>query len=163
MIIHMAGNATPGQQQRVLDRIKQAGFHHEVIRGETGINVIGVLGDTSGAEESYFEELDGVAKVTRVTKPYKRVSRKTTVDQKIVRIGDTEIGGPEVAVMAGPCSVESEDQIMEVGEYVAKAGIRILRGGAYKPRTSLLSIVVTVSEPFIVPSLSISFQYPIST
>jgi 3-deoxy-7-phosphoheptulonate synthase len=136
MIIHMAKDATPQQEQRVLERIKTAGFHYETIHGETGINVIGVLGDTSTIEESYLEELDGVAKVTRVTKSYKRVSRKTPADQKTVRVGTVEVGGPDVAIMAGPCSVESEAQLMAVAEYVAAAGIRILRGGAYKPRTS---------------------------
>jgi len=136
MIIHMASDASTAQQQRVLDRIRQAGFNYEVIHGETGINVIGVLGDTSGIEESAFEELEGVAKVTRVTKPYRRVSRKTPADQKTVRVGDVVVGGPEVVIMAGPCSVESEQQLLTVAEYVAGAGLRILRGGAYKPRTS---------------------------
>jgi 3-deoxy-7-phosphoheptulonate synthase len=136
MIIHMAPDATRPQEQRVLDRIKGAGFGFEVIHGATGIDVIGVLGDTSSAEESWFEELDGVAKVTRVSKSYKRVSRKTPADQKIVRVGDAAVGGPEVVVMAGPCSVESEEQIMAVAQYVAGAGVGIMRGGAYKPRTS---------------------------
>ncbi len=136
MIIHMLSSATPELEQRVIDRITAAGFGYETIHGATGINVIGVLGDTSSAEESWFEELDGVAKVTRVTKPYKRVSRKTPLDQKTVAVGESVAGGGDVAVFAGPCSVESREQLMATAEYVAAAGIRVLRGGAYKPRTS---------------------------
>jgi 3-deoxy-7-phosphoheptulonate synthase len=136
MIIHMSKAATKEQGERVLARIRKAGFSFEVIHGSTGIDVIGVLGDTSSAEEGWFEELDGVAKVTRVTKPYKRVSRKVPSDQKIVRVGEVEVGGRDVIIMAGPCSVESDEQIMAVAKYVSAAGIRVLRGGAYKPRTS---------------------------
>lgn len=136
MIIHMAQSATEAQHERVLERITGAGFSYEVIHGATGIDVIGVLGDTATAEEGWFEELEGVAKVTRVTKPYKRVSRKTASDQKTVTLGDVVIGGPDVVIMAGPCSVESEAQLMAVAEYVAGAGVKVLRGGAYKPRTS---------------------------
>jgi 3-deoxy-7-phosphoheptulonate synthase len=136
MIIHMLPTATPENEKRVIDRILAAGFTYEIIQGATGINVIGVLGDTSSAEESWFEEMEGVGKVTRVTKPYKRVSRKTPDDQKRVTVGACVIGGPEVAVLAGPCSVESREQLMATAEYVAGAGLSILRGGAYKPRTS---------------------------
>ena len=136
MIIHMAADATRDQQQAVLKRIEEAGFGHEVIHGSTGINVIGVLGDLSGVEESYFGELGGVDKVIRITKPYKRVSRKTPLDQKTITVGEVTVGGPQLTVMAGPCSVESETQFLTVAGYVSAMGIRIMRGGAYKPRTS---------------------------
>jgi 3-deoxy-7-phosphoheptulonate synthase len=136
MIIHMSKTATKAQEEVVLSRIIKAGFKYEIIHGSTGIDVIGVLGDTAGAEDSYFSELDGVALVTRVTKPYRRVSRKVESDQKVVSVGDIKVGGKDLVLMAGPCSVESEEQLLAVAKYVAGCGIPILRGGAYKPRTS---------------------------
>ena len=136
MIIHMARDASEASLERVLQRIDQAGFHADIIRGETGINVIGVLGDTSSAETSYFEELEDVVRVTRITKPYKRVLRKTAENQNTVIVGDVTVGGGPPAIIAGPCSVESREQVMAVAEYVAGCGIGMLRGGAYKPRTS---------------------------
>jgi 3-deoxy-7-phosphoheptulonate synthase len=136
MIIHMAKNATPGREKAVISRITAAGFSYEIIHGSTGINVIGVLGDLSKIEESYFAELEGVDKVIRISKPYKLVSREFSAASKVIRIGDVDVGGSNVAIMAGPCSVESEEQIMAVAAYVSKLGIKVLRGGAYKPRTS---------------------------
>jgi len=137
MIIHMSGTATAEEQGRVLDRVTGAGFKYEVIRGSTGINVIGILGDLSGVEEAFFEELDGVAKVIRISKAYKLVSREYSAQSKVIDLGDgVKIGGPELALMAGPCSLESEEQMMAIGAYIAAMGIKIIRGGAYKPRTS---------------------------
>jgi 3-deoxy-7-phosphoheptulonate synthase len=136
MIIHMKKGATPEQEKAVLGRIGGAGFKYEIIRGSTGINVIGILGDLSGVEESYFSELEGVDKVVRISKPYKLVSRQYSAADKKIKVGDIEIGGSELVVMAGPCSLESEEQVTAIADYVAKLGIRIMRGGAYKPRTS---------------------------
>jgi 3-deoxy-7-phosphoheptulonate synthase len=136
MIIHMKRGAVPQQEKAVLDRITSAGFKYEIIHGSTGIDVIGVLGDLSGVEESYFSELEGVDKVVRISKAYKLVSRQYSPAGRIIRVGGVEIGGPDPAVMAGPCSLESGEQVMTIAAYVAKLGIRIMRGGAYKPRTS---------------------------
>jgi 3-deoxy-7-phosphoheptulonate synthase len=136
MIIHMAKGATQEQEKAVLDRISTRGFEYEIIHGSTGIDVIGVLGDLSGVEESYFAELDGVDKVIRISKPYKLVSREYSAKSKVVRVGDVAIGGPELVIMAGPCSLESEEQVMAIAEYVHDLGIPVMRGGAYKPRTS---------------------------
>jgi 3-deoxy-7-phosphoheptulonate synthase len=136
MIIHMKRDASPEQQKEVLDRIGSAGFKYDVIHGSTGINVIGVLGDLSGVEEGYFGELEGVDKVIRISKPYKLVSRQYSAADRKISAGSVEIGGRELTLMAGPCSLESEEQIMIIAEYVAKLGIKIIRGGAYKPRTS---------------------------
>lgn len=136
MIIHMSNAATPPQEKRVLERIAGVGFGYEIIHGKTGVNVIGVLGDLSGVEASFFEELDGVDKVIRITKPYKRVSRKADGDARTVDVRGTVVGGPDPVVMAGPCSVESEEQVLAIARYVAAAGVQIMRGGAYKPRTS---------------------------
>jgi 3-deoxy-7-phosphoheptulonate synthase len=136
MIIHMARNATPAQEKTVLDRAAAAGFKYEVIHGSTGIDVIGLLGDLSGIEESYFSELDGVDRVMRISKPYKLVSRQYSNVDKIIHVGDYAIGGGGLALMAGPCSLESEEQVLIIGAYVSALGIKIMRGGAYKPRTS---------------------------
>jgi 3-deoxy-7-phosphoheptulonate synthase len=136
MIIHLKKGVTREQEQVVLDRIAAAGFKYEIIHGSTGIDVIGILGDLSGIEESYFSELDSVDKVLRISKPYKLVSRQYSAADKIVKAGDIEIGGKEIAWMAGPCSLESEAQITAIAEYIAMLGIKIIRGGAYKPRTS---------------------------
>ncbi|MFP4162336.1 MAG: 3-deoxy-7-phosphoheptulonate synthase [Chitinispirillaceae bacterium] len=136
MIIHMAKQATPEQEKRVFQKITDAGFGYEIIHGSTGIDVIGILGDLSGVEESFFSELEGVDKVIRISKPYKLVSREYSSVSKVISVGDLKIGGRELAIMAGPCSLESEQQMMTIGQYVASLGIGIIRGGAYKPRTS---------------------------
>ncbi len=136
MIIHMAKNATPDQEQRVLRKISDAGFKYEVIHGATGIDVIGILGDLSKVEESFFSEIEGVDKVIRISKPYKLVSREYSPESKVVMVDGLQIGGSELAFMAGPCSLESREQMMTIGAYVSSMGIRIMRGGAYKPRTS---------------------------
>jgi 3-deoxy-7-phosphoheptulonate synthase len=136
MIIHLKKGITRDQEQVVLDRITAAGFKYETIHGSTGIDVIGILGDLSGVEESFFSELDSVDKIFRISKPYKLVSRQYSAADKVVKVGDVEIGGDEIAWMAGPCSLESEAQIGTIGEYISKLGIKIIRGGAYKPRTS---------------------------
>lgn len=136
MIIHMARGATLSQEKAVLDRIAAAGFKYEIIHGSTGIDVIGILGDLSGIEESYFSEIDGVDRVMRISKPYKLVSRQYSCADKIIKIGDYDVGGGNLALMAGPCSLETEAQVMTIGAYVSALGIKIMRGGAYKPRTS---------------------------
>ncbi|MDG5817116.1 3-deoxy-7-phosphoheptulonate synthase [Chitinispirillales bacterium ANBcel5] len=136
MIIHMEKNSTPEQEKRVLERIKKAGFDYEIIHGSLGIDVIGVLGDLSRVEESYFGELDGVDKVIRISKPYKLVSREYSSRSKVVDAGGVAIGGDQLCFLAGPCSLESESQIFSIAQYLNDMGITIMRGGAYKPRTS---------------------------
>ncbi len=136
MIINMAKGAGKEQEKLVLERIKAKGFEYQIIHGATGIDVIGVLGDLSNVEESYFAELDGVDKVVRISKPYKMVSREFSPESKTVQVGDISVGGRELVLMAGPCSLETPDQVMSIAEYVHELGIPIMRGGAYKPRTS---------------------------
>ncbi|MDI6775434.1 MAG: 3-deoxy-7-phosphoheptulonate synthase [Verrucomicrobiota bacterium] len=139
----MTKNAAPANVEAVFRRIKAKGFGYEVIHGTTGINVIGVLGDLSGVEESYFAELDSVEKVVRISKPYKRISRQYAEGAKLceketrrIRVGRAVIGGPDLVIMAGPCSLESAEQVAAITRYVSELGIPILRGGAYKPRAS---------------------------
>jgi len=137
MIIHMSKSATPEDQKRVLNRITGAGFKYDVIKGATGVNVVGILGDLSQVSETYFEDLEGVDKVVRISKAYKMVSREYSSTSKVIDLGDdVRIGGRDLAFMAGPCSLESEEQVMTIAAYVSLMGIKILRGGAYKPRTS---------------------------
>ena len=98
--------------------------------------IIGLVGDTSSIEIEAVEMQDAVEKVTRVQEPYKRANRKFHPDDTIIRVGPVEIGGKKICVAAGPCSVESEDQIKLVADLVQQAGAGMLRGGAFKPRTS---------------------------
>ncbi len=143
MIIHMSKEATPEQTKAVFRRIEAKDAKYEVIHGTTGINVIGVLGDMSRVEESYFSELDGVEKVIRISKTYKQISRQYAHEGRIrdketraIRVKDAVIGGSSLAVMAGPCSVESREQARAIAAYIKDTGVPIMRGGAYKPRTS---------------------------
>jgi 3-deoxy-7-phosphoheptulonate synthase len=136
MIIHLTKDATPRDKQDVLDRILSAGLNYENLHATTGISLIGVLGDTSGVEEGYFLELSGVDKVIRISRPYKLVSREFSSETKIIRIGNVEIGGSNPALMAGPCALENAGQVETIAHYVAGHKIPIMRGGAYKPRTS---------------------------
>jgi 3-deoxy-7-phosphoheptulonate synthase len=136
MIISMRPHATREEIDHVCDRIREFGYKVHSIEGEERV-VIGVVGvgDVTACLES-LEATPGVERAVRISAPYKFVSREFKKDHSIIRINGLEIGGDEFIVMAGPCSVESEKQIMETAEAVAAAGARALRGGAFKPRTS---------------------------
>jgi 3-deoxy-7-phosphoheptulonate synthase len=136
MIIHLSKEATPQQRQTLFDRITSVGLAYDVSHGSSGTDVIGVLGDVTKIEESFFAELDGVEKVVRISRPYKLVSREYLDTTRIVKVGEVEIGAKELVIMAGPCSLETETQILTIAKYVAELGIKVMRGGAYKPRTS---------------------------
>lgn len=136
MIVVMASKATETQIQGVLERLESKGLKGHRSGGEerTVIGVIGTRFESHLGEQ--LEMLSGVEKVTRITRPYKLASREFRPFNSIVRVGDLEIGGGELVVMAGPCSVESLDQMMETALAARAAGARVLRGGAFKPRTS---------------------------
>jgi 3-deoxy-7-phosphoheptulonate synthase len=136
MIISMRPHATREEIQYVCERIQEFGYKVHSIEGEERV-VIGVvgLGDVTACLES-LEASPGVESAVRITAPYKFVSREFKPEHSAIKVNGTEIGGTEFAVIAGPCSVESEKQIMDTAEAVAAAGARILRGGAFKPRTS---------------------------
>ncbi len=136
MIIHMSKNVTQQQLQTVTARIENRNMSFELSKGTTGINVIGVLGDCSKIEESVFEEIDGVDKVVKISKPYKLVSREFAPENRIIKSGSLEIGGKSLVIIAGPCSLENEQQIMTIANYISDLKIPVMRGGAYKPRTS---------------------------
>ena len=136
MIISMRQHATKEEIDHVCERIRDFGYKVHSIDGEERV-VIGVVGtgDVTACLES-LEAAPGVERAVRISAPYKFVSREFKKEHSAIRVNGLEVGGDEFIVMAGPCSVESEKQIMETAEAVAQAGARMLRGGAFKPRTS---------------------------
>ncbi|MCW5981699.1 MAG: 3-deoxy-7-phosphoheptulonate synthase [Bryobacteraceae bacterium] len=136
MIISMKLHATKAEIEEVCGRIREFGYKIHTIEGEerSVIGAIGV-GDVTPCLDA-LEAMPQVEKAVAISAPYKFVSREFRKERTVVRVNGTEIGGEEFVVMAGPCSVESEAQIMETAEVVAAAGAKLLRGGAFKPRTS---------------------------
>jgi 3-deoxy-7-phosphoheptulonate synthase len=135
MVIVMLPDCTREDVARVEARLRALGLHSFLSEGRSK-TVVGVLGDTKSVDPRDLAVLPGVAEAHRVTEPYKLASRAFHPENTVVRAGDAEIGGPEVTLMAGPCTVESEAQTMEAAERVAAAGAKVLRGGAFKPRSS---------------------------
>jgi len=136
MIIVMKGTAREEELQNVIQVIEELGYQAHVIRG-TQRNVIGAVGDERGkARLQSLEAMEGVESVVPILQPFKLTSREFKPIPTVVKVRDVEIGGDRVVVMAGPCSVESETQILETARAVKEAGAAILRGGAFKPRTS---------------------------
>ena len=136
MIIVMKKNATETQIDRVIQWIESVGYKPHPSRGVER-TIIGCVGDDRGKDVlKYAESLSGVEKTMRILKPYKLASRESRMDRTIIPVGDVAIGGSDFVVMAGPCSVESEEQMMEAAYIVKKGGAQIVRGGAFKPRTS---------------------------
>src|ERR1044072_1468638 len=136
MIISMRPHATREEIDHVCERIREFGYKVHSIEGEERV-VIGVVGvgDVTACLES-LEATPGVERAMRISAPYKFVSPEFKKEHSAIRLTGVEIAGEEFVVMAGPCSVENEKQIMETAEAVAAAGARVLRGGAFKPRTS---------------------------
>jgi 3-deoxy-7-phosphoheptulonate synthase len=136
MIIAMKSDATEQQITEVCDQIRRYGYTPHLIRGEERV-VIGAVGHGDNKDHlNNLRSVAGVADVVPILQPYKIVSRELKQQKTVVRVGDLEIGGKEFIVMAGPCSVETREQIMETAQAVKRAGAQVLRGGAYKPRTS---------------------------
>jgi 3-deoxy-7-phosphoheptulonate synthase len=135
MIVVMRSGATPEAVQKVVDHISELGFRAHLSVGEER-TIIGVIGDERPVSENTFRLLEGVEKVVRILTPYKLASRDFHPKDTVVPINGVTVGDKRISVMAGPCSVESHEQIMEVGQAVKNAGANILRGGAFKPRTS---------------------------
>jgi 3-deoxy-7-phosphoheptulonate synthase len=134
MVIVMEETATEEQVSNVIDKLIRLGFD---IHRSTGVRhtVLGAVGGNI-VDTRDIEVLDGVKEVLRISAPYKLASRAFRPEGTHIRIKDVEIGGTEVVMMAGPCTVESRQQVMAIAEIVAADGARILRGGAFKPRTS---------------------------
>jgi 3-deoxy-7-phosphoheptulonate synthase len=136
MIIVTRPDATEAQIEHILERIAEWGFKSDVSRGAHR-TVIGVIGDDAAIRVKPLEAIPGVESATPILKPYKLVAREFRGGtHSVVKIGGVSIGGPEIVLMCGPCSVETRDQITDIAREVKKAGAKILRGGAFKPRTS---------------------------
>ncbi len=136
MIIVMKKNAPETQIDHVIKWIESVGYRAHPSRG-VDRTIIGVVGDDRGkAQLKAAENLQGVEKIMPILKPYKLASREAKMGNTIIRINDLEIGGNQFIIMAGPCSIESEGQLMECAYIAKKGGAHILRGGAFKPRTS---------------------------
>ena len=135
MIIVTRPDATEEQIEHIVDRIRSWGLKTEVSRGEMRV-VIGVIGPEDKIREKPLGAFPGVESVTPVLKPYKLVAYEFRRTNSHIQIGNVTVGAKEVVVMAGPCSVESEEQITIIAKAVRKSGAKILRGGAFKPRTS---------------------------
>ena len=136
MIVNMSSLATEEQIDHVIERIKECGFQAHVIHGAER-TVIGAVGNsTRRAEVEALRAAPGVEDVIQIAHPFKLVSRQLRPRPTVVNVGGIRIGGGEVVVIAGPCSVESREQLFETARSVKSAGADLLRGGAYKPRTS---------------------------
>lgn len=135
MIIVMEKNSSVKNIDDVQKKLKSWGFEIHLSQGVEK-TIIGAVGDKSHEACNAIEALEGVEKVVTVLTPYKLASREFKKENTVITIGDVKIGGNEIQVMAGPCAVESREQLLEVARLVKKGGARILRGGAFKPRTS---------------------------
>lgn len=135
MIIVMKPNATEENIKKVEQRVEAAGLHVHLSKGED-CTIIGVIGDRKKIGNLEMNMMDGVEKTVRITEKYKLVSRNFHPQDTIVDVGGVKIGGQQIVVMAGPCSVESVEQLREAAQAVKAGGAQFLRGGAFKPRTS---------------------------
>ncbi|MCL6099191.1 MAG: 3-deoxy-7-phosphoheptulonate synthase [Bacteroidetes bacterium] len=135
MVIILEKNASQEQVNNIIKHLEDYGFQ---IHQSTGVErtIIGAIGVKPDFDTRKVRILEGVAEVYRITTPYKLANRSFHAENTIIKIKDVEIGGNKIAMIAGPCSVENEDQIFRLAKSVAKSGARILRGGAFKPRTS---------------------------
>ena len=139
MIVEMITHATEEQVNRVVERANSLGFSVQLNIG-TEKTVVAILGgDTGKTSTDIFAVLPGVESVSRIMKPYKLASREFNAKSSIVNVAGVEIGGQSVVIMAGPCAVESEQQLVDTAKAVKRAGATVLRGGAFKPRTSPFS------------------------
>jgi len=135
MIAVLKHGTTPSQVQHLVDWLKNMNLDVHISAG-TEVTVLGLIGDTSRVDMELLKSLEMVETVKRVSEPFKQANRKFHPKDTIIEIGDARIGGGYFAMIAGPCSVESEEQIIEVAMAVKESGAQILRGGAFKPRTS---------------------------
>ena len=135
MIAVLKHGTTPAQRDNLIGWLKTMNLDVHVSEG-TEVTVLGLIGDTSRVDMDLLKSLEIVSSVKRVSEPYKQANRKFHPYDTIIQCGDVRVGSGFFAIMAGPCSVESEEQIIEVARAVKASGANILRGGAFKPRTS---------------------------
>lgn len=135
MLIVMKADATDSQIEAVVRVVEELGFCAHAMPGAAR-TAIGITGNQGAVDPSRFENLPGVSEAIRVSKPYKLVTLDMHAEKTVVRVGDAEIGGDELAIIAGPCAIESRSQAFAIAETVRRSGARFFRGGAFKPRTS---------------------------
>lgn len=135
MIIVLKPHPTPEQVQHVLDRIEELGFVPHLSQG-VARTIIGVIGDEERLQVEPLQAIDGVESVVPILKPFKLASREFHGDDSIFEVGNIRVGGGHLMMIAGPCAIESEAILMQIAEAVKDAGANVLRGGAFKPRTS---------------------------
>ena len=135
MIAVLKHGTTPDQIDHLVDWLKRMNLDVHVSQGQE-VTILGLIGDTSRVDMELLMSLEMVESVKRITEPFKQANRKFHPKDTIIEVGNVRIGGGYFAMIAGPCSVESEEQITEVAQAVKDAGANILRGGAFKPRTS---------------------------
>src|SRR5215208_3323585 len=135
MLVVMKPHASKAEIDAVVGKIREMGLQAHTIPGAQRV-AIGITGNKGGLDPGQFETMPGVADAIRVSQPFKLVSREVKEEDTVLDVGGVKLGGKEIAVMAGPCSVESREQIVSTARAVKAAGAKFLRGGAYKPRTS---------------------------
>lgn len=136
MIVIMKPHTSEDIIKNLVGQIESMGVHVQIVTGELS-TVLGIIGDTTKIEVNNIIEMnDAVEKVMRVQEPFKKANRKFHPENSIIKIGDKTIGGKKLGIIAGPCSVESEEQIITIAKAVKASGASFLRGGAFKPRTS---------------------------
>ncbi|HRZ87315.1 MAG TPA: 3-deoxy-7-phosphoheptulonate synthase [bacterium] len=135
MIVVLKPGASAAQKKHLISKMTELGFKTMVSEGVER-TIIGLIGEEDRLRTLPIEAMPGVEKVMQVLKPYKLVSREFKPADTVIKMGDVTIGGKKIVVAAGPCSVEGRDMVLEIGKEVQKAGALILRGGAFKPRTS---------------------------
>ena len=135
MIVVMKKNADEYQIEKVVEKVNKSGLKAHRSRGDF-VTIIGIIGDERKVPESQILAIEGVEKIVPILTPYKLSSRDFHPENTVISVDGVKIGTDEVVIMAGPCSVESKEQIIETARSIKKAGAKILRGGAFKPRTS---------------------------
>lgn len=135
MLVVMKSNATSEQITAVKEKVMALGYTPHVIYGSQRI-AIGITGNQEKIDPAHFMSMGGVAEAISVSKPFKLVGREFKPEDTLISLNGSVIGGKELTIIAGPCSVESRDQILEIAEVLSAHGVRFLRGGAFKPRTS---------------------------
>ena len=135
MIIVMKSTASKEDVEKVSESVEKLGLRVNVVNGATQ-SVIGIIGDTTKVDPESIEVDPAVEKVMHVSEPYKLANRAFHPEDSVIDVGGVKIGGGHLAVIAGPCSVESKEQVIEIAKAAKAAGANLLRGGAFKPRTS---------------------------
>jgi 3-deoxy-7-phosphoheptulonate synthase len=135
MLIVMSPTATPQEKDSVIERLVEKGYD---VHQSTGVErtVLGAVGHVANSDPRFFDDMPGVFEVVRISEPFKLAGRTFQPRDSVVKVRGVEVGGEEVVIMAGPCTIESPDQMRQSARAVARAGAKILRGGAFKPRTS---------------------------